>query len=112
MSPVIAEELRSCILQLKDGSAGCDNIKPKIVKASVDFLIGPLLHIFNLSLREGTLPTPMKRANVTPIFKGGDPRELGNYRPISVLTAFSKILEKLMFSRLYSYVTSKTILYK
>ena len=111
MSPITAEELRSCILKLKDGSAGSDNIKPKIIKASADFLISPLLHIFNLSLSEGIVPTPMKRANVTPIFKGGDPRELGNYRPISVLTAFSKILEKLMFSRLYSYVTSNNILY-
>jgi len=112
ISPVTPDELRNCISQLKEGSAGFDDLKPKVIKQSVEYVLDPLLHIINLSFTTGVVPQLLKRANVTPIFKGGDPTELGNYRPISVLPVFSKILEKLMFKRLYSYLTNNDILYQ
>ena len=46
----------------------------------------------------------MKIAKVTPVFKGGDSADLSNYRPISVLPCFSKILERLMYNRLYKHL--------
>ena len=112
LSPVTPEELRNCISKLKESSAGFDDIKPKVIKQSVEYILDPLLHIINLSFTTGVVPQLLKRANVTPIFKGGDPTELGNYRPISVLPVFSKILEKLMFKRLYAYFTNNNILYQ
>ena len=48
---------------------------------------------------------------MTPIFKSGDKLDVGNFRPISVLPCFSKILEKLMYNRLYRYLTENVILY-
>ena len=71
-----------------------------------------LLYIFNLSLQTGVFPDKLKIARVTPLFKGGENYELGNYRPISVLLCFSKILEKIMYNRLYKYLTGNSMVYK
>ena len=54
----------------------------------------------------------MKTARVTPIFKGGEVSDLGNYRPISVLCCFPKILEKIMCNRLYKHLLNNNILYE
>lgn len=111
ISPVTSTELYNCIQRVKDGSAGHDGLKPGILKQAYQHYIEPLLHIINLSFSEGHVPSTMKCANVTPIFKGGNSKEVGNYRPISVLPFFSKILEKLMFSRLNNYLNENQILY-
>jgi len=111
ISPVTRTELYNCIQRVKDGSAGHDGLKPGILKQACQHYIEPLLHVINLSLSEGHVPSTMKCANVTPIFKGGNSKEVGNYRPISVLPYFSKILEKLMFTRLNSFLNDNQILY-
>ena len=72
----------------------------------------PLLHIFNVSLQNGTFPDELKIARVTPLFKNGSDSDLGNYRPISVLPCFSKILEKIMYNRLYKHLSDNNVLYK
>ena len=54
----------------------------------------------------------MKIARVIPIFKTGDVQEFSNYRPISILPQFSKILEKIFHSRLASFLNNKQILYE
>jgi hypothetical protein len=62
-------------------------------------------------LKYGVFPENLKTAKVTPIYKTGDPSDVSNYRPISVLTCFSKILERAMYNRLYSFLTINNILY-
>ena len=64
-----------------------------------------LLHIFRLSLEEGIFLDDLKTAKVTPIFKAGDENDFGKYRPISVLSCFSKILEKIMYKRLIIHLS-------
>ena len=59
--------------------------------------------IFNVSLQNETFPDELKIARVTPLFKNGSDPDLGNYTPISVLPCFSKILEKIMYNRLYKH---------
>ena len=98
-------------LKLNKG-AGYDDISFNVVKKCFGVLHKPLLHIFNLSLQTGIFPDKLKIARVTPLFKGGENYELGNYRPISVLPCFSKILEKIMYNRLYKYLTDNNIIYK
>lgn len=71
----------------------------------------PLANIINYSFSSGTFPDKLKIAKVTPIFKKGSRSEKNNYRPISVLSVFSKIFEKLMFKRLYSYLERHRILH-
>ena len=62
-----------------------------------------LSELFNLCLSTGTYPDLMKVAEVIPIFKKGQKDKLTNYRPISLLSQFNKIFEKLLHSRIYSY---------
>ena len=59
----------------------------------------------------GYFPEQLKLAKVIPIFKGGDPDLLSNYRPVSVLSAFSKLYERIYYKRLLSYISSQNILY-
>ena len=66
--------------------------------------------IINKSLCSGEVPNALKLTKVIPIFKSKDRKDIKNYRPISLLPAFSKIYEKVIFTRLYKYMSSK--LYK
>jgi hypothetical protein len=58
----------------------------------------------------GTFPSRLKYTLIIPIFKNGDKKKIANYRPISLLPSFSKILEKIMYSRLMNYVVTNNIL--
>ena len=72
------------------------------------------MRIFNLSLSTGIFPDKLKIAKVSLIFKNGEKDLLTNYQLISVLPCFSKILERIMYDRLYSYsyLTENKILFK
>ena len=70
------------------------------------------MHIFNLSLSTGLFSDKLKIAKVFTVFKNGERDLLTNYRLISVLPCFSKILERIMYDRLYSYLTENKILFK
>ena len=83
-----------------------------VVKNCFGPLLKPLMYIFNLSLTKGIFPDDLKIARVTPVFKAGKENEVGNYRPISILPCFSKILERIMYNRLFKYLTTNEILYK
>ncbi|XP_057302789.1 uncharacterized protein LOC130636955 [Hydractinia symbiolongicarpus] len=87
-------------------AAGWDNLPPGILKDAATVLSGPLAHIINLSLQTATVPTEWKIAKVTPIYKGGDTKDCGNFRPISVLPVLSKILEKAVHKQLIDYLRS------
>ena len=63
-------------------------------------------------MRNGTHPKLLKSAKVIPIFKKGSKLETSNYRPISLLSNLNKILEKLMFTRTYSFLENNHLLYK
>jgi len=70
----------------------------------------PLSHIFNLSFNTGKFPTKMKTAKVIPIHKGGDTASPDNYRPISLLSSFSKILEKIFSIRITDFLEHNNII--
>ena len=61
-------------------------------------------YIFNLSLQRGIFPENLKIAEVSPIYKKDEEFLLTNYRPISVLPCFSKLLERIMYNRLFKYL--------
>ena len=111
ITPVIREEVQSIIKNLKDSSAGWDSIAARVVKTTYSSFLVPLTHIMNVSLLNGVFPTELKIARVIPRFKSGEPHKFSNYRPVSVLTLFSKILERLMYSRLLSFINKHNILY-
>ena len=64
------------------------------------------------SLQKGYFSEELKIARVTLTYKADDVNEIGNYRPISGLPCFSKILEKIIYNRLFKYLTTHEILYK
>ncbi len=71
----------------------------------------PLAHIFNLSLSNGVFPSKLKLCRVVPIFKAGNNMECDNYRPISLLSSVSKILEKIVAGKLVHHLTTNDLLY-
>jgi len=110
-TPATPDEVLDVIHKLKPKtSKGHDNISPKLVKQNSLFISTPLAHIANLSFLNGTFPNDLKIAKVIPIYKSNDNRNFSNYRPISLLPAFSKILEKLVHNRLYKYLIANRII--
>ena len=101
------------IRQLKPGkSPGVDGIKPELIKQCYEILVNPLTHIYNVSFLTGVFPDIWKVAKVIPIFKKGDRSNVDNYRPISLLSCFEKILERLMYNRMTDFLKKHKILYK
>ena len=85
-------------------SSGLDKVSPKLVKQTAIPIADPFSHIVNLSLESGIVPSNMKKAKVLPFYKSDDPHIFKNYRPISLLPAFSKILERAVYNRVYKYL--------
>ena len=73
-------------------------------------LVNQLANMFNKSFLTGIVPTKLKIAKIIPLYKTKDPALFCNYRPISLLPVFSKILERLMYNRLYNFLTEHNIL--
>ena len=83
-------------LKIKEYS-GCDEVSTKILKISAPFISSPLKYICNKSMLSGTFPTRLKYAIVKPLLKKGDKKNVANYRPISLLTSFSKVFEWIIY---------------
>ena len=111
-SVVSEEEIYKIISNFKDSAAGWDGIKPSIIKHVKNTVKQPLAHISNLSFTTGRFPNDLKIANVIPIYKANDEMEFSNYRPVSILPVFSKLLERLMYNRLIKYINDNNLLHK
>ncbi|PNF17939.1 hypothetical protein B7P43_G18419 [Cryptotermes secundus] len=107
--PITEIEIERVMKSLR-GFAGFDEIPEYLAKRCSQYIKKPLVHIFNASLKSGVFPDKMKIAKVRPLYKKGERHEVCNYRPIAVLSVFSKILEKLVYNRLISFVTKYAIL--
>ena len=91
-------------------STGPDAIGNWILKNCSNILCKPLVTLFNKSLTEGVFPSLWKQANVCPVFKKGSKSDKTNYRPISLLSNMSKVFEKIVYKRLYEYLTENNLL--
>jgi hypothetical protein len=83
----------------------------KMIKFISHEISVPLAHIFNLSLRHGVFPEKLKNCRVIPVYKSGDQLDVDNYRPISLLSSVSKILEKIVADKLIYHLLSNDLLY-
>ena len=115
---VYAVEIKNIVKEMKSKtSSDMFGVSNMFVKKTIDLLLQPLTHIFNLSLTTGKIPTNLKMAKVIPIYKlsqkdAESKSNMSNYRPISLLPIFSKILEKLVANRLTIFLKQNDILYK
>ena len=113
LSPITIAELNKEIMKLNPNkSPGYDQIPPKIIKATSDLIAIPLTSVFNQSFLEATVPDALKIAKILPIHKKKATYLPDNYRPISLLSTFNKLLEKLMHKRLYSFLIHYKQLYE
>ena len=113
LEPVTEREIVKIINKLPaKHSSGYDNISNVLLKKLNNVLSPIICKLCNMSLSTGTFPDVMKIAEVVPLYKSKSPHEGCNYRPISLLTTISKILEKVMYSRVYGFLDSKNQMYK
>ena len=97
--------IRSALNSLTQNKAcGPDNISARIIIECREELIVPLTKICDISVKTGAFPARWKSANIIPIFKKGDKKAAGNYRSISLLPLFAKILEKVVYDQLFRHV--------
>ena len=112
LTPTTVHEINTLIKKLPNKSSyGFDNISNIMLKSLRTSITFPLCHIFNTSLIEGSFPDRMKVAEIIPLYKGKEMDKMINYQPISLLITLSKLLEKIMYRRLYSYLECTNILY-
>ncbi len=112
LNPTNPTEIYDIIRNLKPKTSfGHDGIDMNVIKNSIDYIALPLAHICNKSLISGIFPESMKIAKVVTIYKSGDAQNFTNYRPVSLLSQFSKILEKLFNNRLMDFIDKQNILY-
>ena len=103
-SPVTAQTVETIIHSLKNKSANTITYSNKAFK-HIATIISPIIaRLINQSLSTGIFPDCLKTARVVPIFKAGDPKDVNNYRPISILSIISKIFERVVHNQLMSFL--------
>ena len=113
VTPVTPSEVNRQLLNLNEGKApDAYNIPVKLIKCVSDALTTPLTKLINESFESGFYPNMLKYAKVVPIHKAKSTEELTNYRPVSLLPIFNKILEKLMHTRLISFLEKHNIIFE
>lgn len=111
LTPITKGELIKHIASLKNNSSpGQDGIRAETIKQTHLEIIPPLLHILNLILEKGIVPSDFKISIITPIYKSGSITSIGNYRPISLISNFAKVFEKCIKERLTTFLKNNNIL--
>ena len=105
-------EVKRIITNLSNGAPGKDGVTAKTLKIVSDVVVTPIPHLANLSFQQGVFPQDLKIAFICPIYTAKDPMIFSNYRPISLLSLFSKILERLMYNRLLEFLDKHNIFKK
>ena len=93
-------------------AAGFDDLSSNIITDAHDSLKYILLHVFKVSIQQRIFPESLKIAKVTRIFKSDDKENVSNYRLISILPVFSKVLERTMYNRVDNHLDFKDFLYE
>ena len=111
LRPFTAREIKIQIQQLKTSKSVRPNDPPiKFIKMAADVIAPILAKIFNLCISQQIFPSTLKTACVIPIHKKGDETCCNNFRPISLISPFSKIFERCLLAQLTSFFTSNSLI--
>lgn len=103
-------DVTDVIKRLKSGKApGADGFTAKTLKNNQDFFVPVVQHLLHRIFESAKFPDALKRATTILVYKKGDPELLGNYRPISLLSVFSKIVEKVMANHITNHLEENGI---
>ena len=110
--PITTELIIKYVKSLSDNVAtGPDNVPTYAIKQAISIAAGHLTFVINSFFSNGEFPDAWKMARVTPIFKSGEQDLVINYRPISILPALSKIVERHVFLSLSSWFNKYNLLF-
>ena len=101
-------EILKIISELDNNKAS--DLPIRVVKKCAHIIAPVLAQYFNLFMEIGMFPEVLKVGKITPIFKKGNPEDLGNYRPVSTLPLFGKIFEKVIYTRIYDFAISQNLI--
>ncbi len=109
LRPPSEMEVRKEILRLKNtGAEGVDCIPTIVLKVGADVLAGPIAHLISMSLETAKVPDGFKRANIVPVHKKKKPADIASsYRPVSLLPALSKVMERVIHKQLMVFMEGK-----
>ena len=103
--PVLSTKVELELLRTPcNKSHGLWSCPTRLLKCARHIIAKPLATLINISIERGSFPSKLKQAVIIPVFKGGDATDPSNYRPISLLSVFNRIFEKLMYNRLKQFM--------
>ena len=108
--PCTTHEVKRIVKKCNDVKPGPDGIPMHIFKKNIEILAPVLSNVCNKSLQQGVFPEIHKKGVIIPIYKNKDKYEISNYRPICLLNAISKILEKLVANRIMAHLERNNLL--
>ena len=111
MTHISEEDILDIIKSLPNKGTGPASIPLKLLKVIAHIVVVPLCYIINCSFSTGVFLEILKVAKVIAPHKGGPSDNLNNYRPISLLSIFDKIIEKIMHSKLYDFFDEQEVLF-
>lgn len=102
---VDGSEVLAAINRLKNKkSVGLDEIPVRVIKCIGEYIVQPICHLVNLAFSTGRFPSELKRGLVIPVYKGLDRKSEVNYRPITILSVLSKIIERIFYDRMMQFL--------
>ena len=111
LNPVEKSEIINIITKMKNkNSTGVDCISIKIIKSIKEIIVEPLQYLTEIMFETGKFPTDLKTGVVVPIHKKLDPTDASNYRPITILNVLAKILERILYNKLTSFLNKYAII--
>ena len=113
LQPISSNDIEVFIRLLNSNKSTKSDCPPiKFLKISSKIISPIISKIFNICIAEGTFPKSLKSADIIPIFKKGDKVLASNYRPISLLSPFSKLFERHIYNQISKFITKNKILHK
>ena len=105
------QDVRDVIKNIKvNKAAGPDGISPRMIKMAGDLIVPSLTKLFNKSLQFKQYPSEWKQASVIPIHKKDSKTDVNNYRPVSLTSCISKLMERTVFKHVYNYIRENNII--